>query len=146
MIPFDSGVKVWLATGHTDMRRGFPGLALQVQEILKQDPFCGHLFCFRGRRSNHLKVIWHDGQGSCTFTKKLERVTSAELLLASIKRLRTLDEETLRDVLSLLSRIESQTNIDSDDGESNGAAPAAPSLPPVADPLQGGAEHGNAPV
>ncbi|RVG20027.1 hypothetical protein CN233_35625 [Sinorhizobium meliloti] len=39
MIPFDSGVKVWLATGHTDMRRGFPGLALQVQEILKQDPF-----------------------------------------------------------------------------------------------------------
>lgn len=37
MIPFDSGVKVWLATGHTDMRRGFPGLALQVQEILKQD-------------------------------------------------------------------------------------------------------------
>lgn len=50
MIPFDSGVKVWLATGHTDMRRGFPGLALQVQEILKQDPFCGHLFCFRGRR------------------------------------------------------------------------------------------------
>jgi hypothetical protein len=48
-----------------------------------------------------------------------ETETSAELLLASIEKLRTLDEETLRDVLSLLSRIVSQTNIDSGDGESD---------------------------
>jgi transposase len=73
MIPIESGVKVWLATGFTDMRRGFPGLALQVQEILKQDPFGGHLFCFRGRGGGLMKVIWHDGLGSCTFIKKLER-------------------------------------------------------------------------
>jgi transposase len=66
MIPFPTGVRVWLATGHTDMRKGFPSLALQVQEIL-------HLFCFRGRRGNLLKVIWHDGQGACLFTKRLER-------------------------------------------------------------------------
>ena len=38
MIPIPSGVRVWLATGHTDMRRGFPSLALQVQEVLKHDP------------------------------------------------------------------------------------------------------------
>lgn len=49
MIPVPAGVKVWLATGHTDMRKGFPGLSLMVQEALKRDPMCGHLFVFRGR-------------------------------------------------------------------------------------------------
>lgn len=43
-------MRVWLATGHTDMRKGFPGLALVVQERLKRDPHNGHLFVFRGRR------------------------------------------------------------------------------------------------
>jgi transposase len=66
-------VRVWLATGHTDMRKGFPSLALQVQEVLRRDPLGGHLFCFRGRRDDLLKVIWHDGQGVCLFTKRLER-------------------------------------------------------------------------
>ncbi len=41
MIPVPTGVRVWLATGHTDMRKGFPGLALQVQEILRRDPLNG---------------------------------------------------------------------------------------------------------
>lgn len=50
MIPVPSGVRVWLATGHTDMRKGFPGLAVLVQETLKRDPFDGNLFIFRGRR------------------------------------------------------------------------------------------------
>lgn len=50
MIPVPTGVRVWLATGYTDMRRGFPGLSLQVQEVLRRDPLSGHLFCFRGRR------------------------------------------------------------------------------------------------
>ena len=40
MLPVPAGVRVWLATGHTDMRKGFPGLALLVQETLKQDPAC----------------------------------------------------------------------------------------------------------
>ncbi|WP_425526325.1 IS66 family insertion sequence element accessory protein TnpB [Rhizobium leguminosarum] len=73
MIPVPTGVKVWLATGHTDMRKGFPGLSLMVQEALKRDPMCGHLFVFRGRGGGLIKVIWHDGQGACLFTKKLER-------------------------------------------------------------------------
>ncbi len=47
MIPVPAGVRVWLAAGHTDMRRGFPGLALLVQEKLKHDPHAGHLFMFR---------------------------------------------------------------------------------------------------
>ncbi len=73
MIPVPTGVRVWLATGHTDMRKGFASLSLQVQEVLRRDPLSGHLFCFRGRRGDLLKVIWHDGQGACLFTKRLER-------------------------------------------------------------------------
>jgi transposase len=73
MIPVPTGVRVWLATGHTDMRKGFDGLALLVQETLKRDPHCGHLFVFRGRRGDLIKVLWHDGQGLCLYAKRLER-------------------------------------------------------------------------
>jgi len=73
VIPMPAGVKVWLATGHTDMRKGFAGLSLQVQEILRLDPFSGHVFVFRGRRGDRLKVLWHDGQGACLFLKRLEQ-------------------------------------------------------------------------
>ena len=73
MIPVPMGVKVWLATGHTDMRKGFASLALQVQEVLKHDPLGGHIFCFRGRRGDLIKVIWWDGQGACMFMKRLEK-------------------------------------------------------------------------
>ena len=51
MITIPGNVRVWLATGHTDMRRGFRSLALMVQEELKRDPHCGDLYVFRGRRS-----------------------------------------------------------------------------------------------
>jgi transposase len=73
MIPLPIGARVWLATGHTDMRRGMPGLALLVQEVLKRDPYGGHVFVFRGRRSDLIKIIWHDDQGMCLFSKRLER-------------------------------------------------------------------------
>ena len=71
MIPAPSGARVWLAAGHTDMRKGFDGLALLVQETLKRDPHSGHLFVFRGRRGGLLKVLWHDGQGMCLFAARL---------------------------------------------------------------------------
>jgi len=58
-----AGVKVWIATGHTSMRLGMPGLALQVQEGLKRDPHAGDLFAFRGRRGDLIKILWHDGLG-----------------------------------------------------------------------------------
>ncbi|MFL6799900.1 MAG: IS66 family insertion sequence element accessory protein TnpB [Xanthobacteraceae bacterium] len=73
MISLPAGTRVWLATGHTDMRRGFDGLALLVQETLKRNPHNGHLFVFRGRRGSLIKVLWHDGQGMCLFAKRLER-------------------------------------------------------------------------
>jgi transposase len=52
MIPLPSGVRVWLAIGHADMRRGMNGLALQIQEVLRRDPHDGHLLVFRGRRGD----------------------------------------------------------------------------------------------
>ena len=55
------------------MRKGFDGLAFLVQETLKRDPHGGHLFVFRGRRGDRIKVLWHDGQGLCLFAKRLER-------------------------------------------------------------------------
>src|SRR5258707_4637342 len=73
MIPVPTGARVWLASGHTDMRKGFDGLALLVQERLKRDPHGGHLFVFRGRRGGLIKVLWHDGQVLCLFSKRLER-------------------------------------------------------------------------
>ncbi|MFT4196946.1 MAG: IS66 family insertion sequence element accessory protein TnpB [Pseudoxanthomonas sp.] len=71
--PMGTGVRVWLATGYTDMRCGFPSLALRVQEVLKHDPFGGHLFCFRGKRGDMIKIVWHDGLGACLFTRRLEK-------------------------------------------------------------------------
>ena len=73
MIPVPVNTRVWLAAGVTDMRRGFNTLAAQAQGVLKQDPYSGHLFVFRGRRGDLIKIIWWDGQGACLFAKRLER-------------------------------------------------------------------------
>ena len=73
MIPVPSGVRVWLATGTTDMRRGMNGLTLQVQEALGRDPNAGDLYVFRGRRGDLIKVLWHDGLGTPLYAKRLER-------------------------------------------------------------------------
>lgn len=73
MIPVPSNMRIWLAAGVTDMRRGFNTLAAQAQTVLKEDPFSGHLFVFRGRRGDLLKIIWWDQQGGCLFYKRLER-------------------------------------------------------------------------
>lgn len=73
MIALPSGARIYLACGTTDMRRGFDGLAAQVQTVLEKDPHGGALFLFRGRRGDLVKAIWWDGQGMCLFAKRLER-------------------------------------------------------------------------
>ena len=73
MIPTPSGMKVHLALGYTDMRKGMDGLAVLVQEVLSQDPFSGHLFAFRGHKANLIKIVYWDGTGLCLFTKRLEQ-------------------------------------------------------------------------
>jgi len=64
--------RVWIVAGVTDMRRGFDGLAALVQIQLEADPFSGHVFVFRGRRGDRIKVLWFDGDGMCLFCKRLE--------------------------------------------------------------------------
>ena len=57
----------------TDLRRGFHGLSAQVQTVLEQQPLSGHVFVFRGRRGDIVKVLWFDGDGLCLLAKRLER-------------------------------------------------------------------------
>ncbi|EKM98204.1 MULTISPECIES: IS66 family insertion sequence element accessory protein TnpB [unclassified Acidocella] len=73
MIPVPSGVRVWLASGVTDMRRGMNGLALQVQQALGRDPYAGDLYVFRGKRGDLVKILWHDGLGMSLYAKRLEK-------------------------------------------------------------------------
>jgi transposase len=72
MMLVPAGVKVHIALGVTDLRKGLDGLAMLVQEVLEEDPFSGHLFAFRGRKANLIKILFWDGTGLCLFTKRLE--------------------------------------------------------------------------
>jgi transposase len=73
MIQVAGGVRVYLALGRTDMRKGMNGLSMLVQEVLGKDVFTGHRFVFRGRRGDLIKILCRDGQGFCLFAKRLER-------------------------------------------------------------------------
>jgi transposase len=84
------GSRVWLAAGVTDMRAGFNSLAAKVQTVLERDPFSGHVFVFRGKRGDLLKVLWWSGDGLCQLMKRLEKgrfvwpqATSGTVLLSS---------------------------------------------------------------
>jgi len=67
------GTRVYLVCQPTDLRKGLDGLSAQVAGVLKEDPFSGHLFLFRGKRGDHLKLIYWDGSGLCLFAKRLEQ-------------------------------------------------------------------------
>ena len=73
MTPLPLGTRVWLAAGVTDMRRGMDSLAAQVQTTLQQSPFSGHVFAFRGRRGDLVKLLWWSGDGMNLYVKRLER-------------------------------------------------------------------------
>jgi transposase len=73
MIALPTGTNIWIAAGVTDLRRGFTGLSAVAQTALEQDPYSGHVFVFRGRRGDLIKLLWWDGDGLCLFAKRLER-------------------------------------------------------------------------
>ncbi len=73
MIPVPTNTRVWLAAGVTDMRKGFAGLSAQAEKVLKAAPYCSHLFVFRGRRGDLIKLTWFEGQGACLFSQRLEK-------------------------------------------------------------------------
>ncbi|EBE2442794.1 IS66 family insertion sequence element accessory protein TnpB [Salmonella enterica subsp. enterica serovar Pomona] len=72
MISLPSGTRIWLVAGVTDMRKSFNDLGEQIQYVLDETPFSGHLFIFRGRRGDTIKILWADADGLCLFTKRLE--------------------------------------------------------------------------
>ena len=73
MIGLPLGTRVWLAAGVTDMRKGMDGLAALVQTALAENPFSGHVFVFRGKRGDLVKLLWWSGDGMNLYAKRLER-------------------------------------------------------------------------
>jgi transposase len=71
--PVPLSTRVFLACGVTDMRKGFDGLAVLVQQVLAQTPHSSALFAFRGKRGHLVKPLWFDGQGLCLFSKRRDR-------------------------------------------------------------------------
>ena len=73
MLQFAPGVKVYLARKPVDMRRGFDGLAADVAQTLRADPYSGAAFVCRSKRSDYVKILTWDGSGLCLFAKRLEK-------------------------------------------------------------------------
>jgi transposase len=68
-------VRVWVATQPVDMRTGFDGLAEVGRAFLGHDPLSGHMFVFRNRSAQRVKVLWYDRDGLATYYKRLDRGT-----------------------------------------------------------------------
>jgi transposase len=73
VIQVAAGTRVYLACRPVDLRKGFDGLSAQVATVLQDDPFSGHLFVFRGKRGDYLKLLYWDGSGLCLYAKRLEK-------------------------------------------------------------------------
>jgi transposase len=73
MMGFASGTRVYLSCALVNMRKGFDGLSAEVATVIKMDPYCGHLFVFRGKRGDYVKVLYWDGSGLCLYAKRLEK-------------------------------------------------------------------------
>jgi len=73
MLNIDPNIKIYLATGDTDMRKGIHRLSMLANSIISEQLSCGTLFVFRGRRSDRIKILWWDGQGFCLYYKCLDR-------------------------------------------------------------------------
>ena len=85
MIPVPAQTKVWLAAGVTDMRKGFNGLSALAEKVLAEDPFSGHLFVFRGRRGDLIKVIWWSDRESVGLAGQTVRLTVRQSFCGSGK-------------------------------------------------------------
>jgi len=73
MLSVSRTTRVFLSIEPTDMRKGFDGLFALVENVIREDPFCGHLFVFRNRRRDRLKILWWDRDGLAIFYKRLEQ-------------------------------------------------------------------------
>lgn len=75
MLALPPSVKIYLASGATDLRKSFDGLSGLTRTALEEDPTSGHLFVFCNRRKDRLKVLYFDGTGLWVFAKRLEKGT-----------------------------------------------------------------------
>jgi len=72
MLSFPPAVRIWLCSEATDLRRSFDRLAEMVRQHLKDDPLSGHVFVFRNRRSDRVKLLYWDDDGFVIIYKRLE--------------------------------------------------------------------------
>ena len=77
MLSFPASVRIYVAVGVTDMRKSFDGLCAVTQNVLQEDPFSGHVFCFCNRRRDRIKLLLWDRSGFWVFAKRLEQGTFA---------------------------------------------------------------------
>jgi len=75
MLSIAAGTRIFVASGATDMRKGFDGLQGLVTSVLEQDPLSGHLFLFINRRCDKLKILYWDGDGLAIWYRRLEQGT-----------------------------------------------------------------------
>jgi transposase len=105
MLSLPPSTRIYVATAPTDMRRGFDGLFALVRDTLALDPYSGHLFVFRNRAGNRLKILWWDRDGLAIFYKRLEKGRFTFTLPADGTRL----EMTANDLQLILQGIDPTT-------------------------------------
>ena len=73
MLTIPPAVRIFMAVEPADMRRSFDGLAMMVREKIEENPLSGHLFVFRNRRGDRVKILFWDRSGFCIWYKRLEK-------------------------------------------------------------------------
>lgn len=73
MLSLPLPVRIYLCTRNADLRKSFDGLAQMVREFLGADPLSGHLFVFRNKRGDRLKLLYWDNDGLAIWYKRLEK-------------------------------------------------------------------------
>ena len=105
MLSLPASVRIMLAVESCDMRKGFDSLAAIVRDAFGDDPMSGHLFVFRSRRGDRLKVLWWDRDGFAIWQKRLEKGTFRVALSESPRGVARV-ELARRDLMMMLEGIE----------------------------------------
>jgi transposase len=105
MLSLPASVRIFLCLDVADMRRGFDGLAAMAASIVGEDPLSGHLFVFRNRRRDRVKILYWDRDGYALWYKRLEKGTfrfPQRLTRRDVKRL----EVNVSDLMMLLDGVD----------------------------------------